>query len=108
MSKSGSLAQVCADNPGGSLGTADAQAEGELDGADHAKVNRALAELGYAVVAEELPESDYDGPSRPALARSAAQLVASLLRHLLTITPTGIGRCRPGIRRSPPACTAAS
>ncbi|MER6241302.1 hypothetical protein ABT185_35605 [Streptomyces clavifer] len=60
MSKSGSLAhQVCADNPGAFLGTADAQAEGEQDGADHA-----LAELGYAVVAEELPESDYDGPSR--------------------------------------------
>ncbi|MFG2595700.1 hypothetical protein [Streptomyces sp. NPDC048462] len=64
VSKFGSLALVCADNPGAFLGTADAQAEGELDGADLAKVNRALAELGYAVVAEELLESDYDGPSR--------------------------------------------
>ncbi|MET8177002.1 hypothetical protein [Streptomyces clavifer] len=64
MSKSGSLAQVCADNPGAFPGTADAQAEGELDGADHAKINQAMAELGYAVVAEELPQSDYDGPSR--------------------------------------------
>ncbi|MFH9469743.1 hypothetical protein ACH4LT_21075 [Streptomyces clavifer] len=51
-------------HPGASLGTADAQGEGELDGADHAKINQALAELDYAVVAEELPESDYDGPSR--------------------------------------------
>lgn len=64
VSKFGSLALVCADNPGAFLGTADAQAEGELDGADLAKVNRALAELGYAAVAEELLESDYDGPSQ--------------------------------------------
>lgn len=40
-----------------------AQAEGRSDGADLAKVNRALAELDYVVVAEELPELDYDGPS---------------------------------------------
>ncbi|MET9879741.1 hypothetical protein ABZZ36_34765 [Actinacidiphila glaucinigra] len=64
VSKFGSLALVCADNPGAFLGTDDAQAEGELDGADLAKVNRALVELGYVVVAEELLESDYDGPSR--------------------------------------------
>ncbi|MFD8508003.1 hypothetical protein ACFV2L_35550 [Streptomyces sp. NPDC059687] len=64
VSKSGSLALICADNPGAFLGTDDAQAEGELDGADLAKVNRALVELGYVVVAEELLESDYDGPSR--------------------------------------------
>ncbi|MET7319607.1 hypothetical protein [Streptomyces sp. NPDC005549] len=64
MSRCGSLALVCADNPGAFLGTADPQAEGELDGADLAKVNRALVELGYVVVAEELLESDYDGPSR--------------------------------------------
>ncbi len=64
VSKFGSLALVCADNPGAFLGTEEAQAEGELDGADLAKVNRALVELGYAVVAEELLESDYHGPSR--------------------------------------------
>ncbi|TXR95175.1 hypothetical protein EAO73_34605 [Streptomyces sp. col6] len=64
VSKFGSLALVCADNPGAFLGTDDAQTEGELDGADLAKVNRALADLGYVVVAEELLESDYDGPSR--------------------------------------------
>jgi hypothetical protein len=64
ISKFGSLALVCADNPGAFLGTEEAQAEGELDGADLAKVNRALVDLGYAVVAEELLESDYDGPSR--------------------------------------------
>ena len=64
VSKFGSLALVCADNPGAFFGTADAQAEGELDAADLAKVNRALVELGYVVVAEELLESDYDGPSR--------------------------------------------
>ncbi|KQV16776.1 MULTISPECIES: hypothetical protein [unclassified Kitasatospora] len=64
VSKLGSLALVCADNPGAFLGTEEAQAEGELDGADLAKVNRALVELGYTVVAEELLELDYDGPSR--------------------------------------------
>ncbi|WP_392957586.1 hypothetical protein [Streptomyces sp. LN245] len=64
VSKFGSLALVCADNPGAFLGTGDAQAEGELDGADLAKVNRALVELGYVVVAEELLELDYDGLSR--------------------------------------------
>ncbi|MFB7476550.1 hypothetical protein [Kitasatospora sp. NPDC056184] len=64
VSKFGSLALVCADNPGAFLGTDEAQAEGELDGADLAKVNRALVELGYEVVAEELMESDYAGPSR--------------------------------------------
>ncbi|MFB7420217.1 hypothetical protein ACFC18_43095 [Streptomyces sp. NPDC056121] len=53
-----------ADNPGAFLGTKEAQAEGELDGVDVAKVNRALVELGYVVVAEELLESYYDGPSR--------------------------------------------
>lgn len=63
VSKFGSLALVCADNPGAFLGTDDARAEGELDGTDLVKVNRALAELGYVVVSEELLESDYDGPS---------------------------------------------
>ncbi|MEE1769475.1 hypothetical protein PUR34_15315 [Streptomyces sp. JV185] len=65
MSKFGSLALVCADNPGAFLRTEEAQAEGQLDGADLAEVNRALAELGYAVVAEELLESDYDRRSQP-------------------------------------------
>ncbi|WP_406321285.1 hypothetical protein [Streptomyces sp. NBC_01637] len=64
VSKFGSLALVCADNPGAFFGTDDAQAEGELDGADLAKVNRVLVDLGYAVVAEELLERDYDGPSQ--------------------------------------------
>lgn len=64
VSKFGSLALVCADNPGAFLGTEEAQAEGELDAADLAQAHRALADLGYAVVSEELLESDYDGPSR--------------------------------------------
>lgn len=64
VSKFGSLAMVCADNPGAFFGTQDAQAEGALDGADLAKVNRASPELGYAVVSEELLETDYEGPSR--------------------------------------------
>ncbi|MBM9507919.1 hypothetical protein [Actinacidiphila acididurans] len=64
ISKFGSLALVCADNPGAFLGTAEAQAEGELDAADLARVDRALADFGYVVVPEELLESDYDGPSR--------------------------------------------
>lgn len=64
VSKFGSLALVCADNPGAFFGTNEAQTEGALDAADLAKVNRALIELGYVVAAEELLESDYDGPSR--------------------------------------------
>ncbi|WP_405985329.1 hypothetical protein [Streptomyces sp. NBC_00872] len=64
VSKFGSLALICAENPGVFLGTDEAQAEGELDAADLAKVNRALVDLGYVVVPEELLECDYDGPSR--------------------------------------------
>ncbi|MFF2353550.1 hypothetical protein ACFVVL_27665 [Kitasatospora sp. NPDC058115] len=64
VSKFGSLALICADNPGAFLGIDEAQAEGELAGADLAKVDRALTELGYVVVPEELLEIDYDGPSR--------------------------------------------
>ncbi|WP_367139027.1 MULTISPECIES: hypothetical protein [Streptomyces] len=64
VSKFGSLALVCAENPGAFLGTEDAQAEGELDAADLAKVNRALADLGYVVLSEELLEHDYDGPNQ--------------------------------------------
>ncbi|MFD8732563.1 hypothetical protein [Streptomyces sp. NPDC059611] len=64
LSEFGSVALVCADDPGAFLGTDEAQTEGELDGADLAKANRVLVELGYVVVAEELLESDYDGPSR--------------------------------------------
>jgi hypothetical protein len=64
VSRFGSLALICADNSGVFLGTEEAQAEGELDGAGLAKVNQALVELGYVVVAEELLESGYNGPSR--------------------------------------------
>ncbi|MFG3054167.1 hypothetical protein ACGFZP_24870 [Kitasatospora sp. NPDC048239] len=64
VSRFGSLALVRADNPGALLGTDDAQAEGELDGADLAKVNRASAELGHVVIAEELLECDYRAPGR--------------------------------------------
>ncbi|MFB7618593.1 hypothetical protein [Kitasatospora sp. NPDC056181] len=64
VSKFGSLALVCADNPGAFIGTGEAQAEGELDAGDLGRVNRALADLGYAIVPEELLECDYDGPSR--------------------------------------------
>ncbi|MGW3635284.1 hypothetical protein ACWD7F_34980 [Streptomyces sp. NPDC005122] len=58
------MALVRAHSPGAFLGTEAAQDEGELDGADLAKVNLALVELGYVVVAEELLESAHDGPSR--------------------------------------------
>ncbi|MEV7884970.1 hypothetical protein ACWD3I_08060 [Streptomyces sp. NPDC002817] len=64
VSRFGSLALVCADNPGAYFGTDDAQAEGVLDAGDLARVDRALADLGYAVIPEELIEDDYDGPSR--------------------------------------------
>ncbi|MEU8762386.1 hypothetical protein [Streptomyces sp. NPDC048659] len=63
VSKFGSLAEVCADNPGAFLGTDEACEEGALDPADLATVERALAELGYVSVPEELLESDYEGPS---------------------------------------------
>ena len=64
VSRFGSLAVVCADNPGAFLGTEEAQAEGELDAEDLGKVNGALADLGYAIVLEELLDRDYDGPSQ--------------------------------------------
>ncbi|WP_448319491.1 hypothetical protein [Streptomyces sp. CO7] len=63
ISKFGSLAEVCADNPGAFLGTEEACEEGALDLADLATVERALADLGYVSVPEELLESDYEGPS---------------------------------------------
>lgn len=37
---------------------------GSGHGSRGAKVEQALVDLGYAVVPEELLESDYDGPSR--------------------------------------------
>lgn len=64
MSKFGSLALVWTDNPGGFLGTGEAQAEDELDAADLDKVCGTLAYLGYAIVPEELLECDYAGPSQ--------------------------------------------
>ncbi|WP_249125995.1 hypothetical protein [Streptomyces sp. A2-16] len=64
VSKFGSLALVCADNPGAFLGTGEAQAEGELDAGDLDKVMGTLASLGYAIVPEELLECDYTGPSQ--------------------------------------------
>ncbi|WP_228559173.1 hypothetical protein [Catenulispora pinisilvae] len=63
ISKFGSLAFVAAENPGAFLGTAHAQAEGELDAGDLAKVEQALADSGYVVVPEELLTSRYYGPS---------------------------------------------
>ncbi|MET9675912.1 hypothetical protein ABZY68_22855 [Streptomyces sp. NPDC006482] len=71
VSKFGSLAEVCADNPGAFLGTDDAREEGALDPADLATMEQALTELGYVNVPEELLESDYEGPS--ALERFAAR-----------------------------------
>jgi hypothetical protein len=64
VSKFGSLAEVCAENPGAFLGTDEAHEEGALDLGDLATVERALVDLGYVSVPEELLESDYDGPSR--------------------------------------------
>lgn len=64
VSRFGSPAVVCAENPGAFFGAADARAEGELDAADLAKAVRALSDLEYVVVPEELLESDYEGPSQ--------------------------------------------
>lgn len=63
VSKFGSLAEVCADNSGAFLGTGEAHEEGALDLGDLARVERALADLGYVSVPEELLECDYEGPS---------------------------------------------
>ncbi|WP_242489008.1 hypothetical protein [Streptomyces sp. DSM 110735] len=63
VSKFGSLAEVCADNPGAFLGTEEAREQGALDPSDLATVEQALAGLGYVSVPEELLESDYEGPS---------------------------------------------
>ncbi len=63
VSKFGSLAEVCADNPGAYLGTDEAREEGALDPADLVTVERALVELGYVSVPEEVLESDYEGLS---------------------------------------------
>ncbi|MEV7163020.1 hypothetical protein AB0N60_13070 [Streptomyces microflavus] len=46
------------------LGTEEALTSGELDPGDLRKADRALGDLGYAVLPEELLESTYDGPSR--------------------------------------------
>ncbi|MFE3270352.1 hypothetical protein [Streptomyces sp. NPDC059215] len=64
VSKFGSVALVCAENPGAFLGTQEAQDEGELDAADLASVDRAVVELGFTVLPEQLVDSDQDGPSR--------------------------------------------
>lgn len=63
LSKFGQLALICAENPGAFLGTQDAQTEGALDADDLGTVDRALTDLGYVVVPEELLELDYDGPT---------------------------------------------
>lgn len=64
VSKFGQLAVVSADNPGAFLGTADAEAEGELNAGDLAKIEQALEEIGYTTVPEELLMRPYDGSSR--------------------------------------------
>ncbi|WP_329238043.1 hypothetical protein OG488_37920 [Streptomyces sp. NBC_01460] len=47
VSRFGSLAESCADDPGAFLGTREAREEGVLDLADLTTVERALAELGF-------------------------------------------------------------
>ncbi|GGR69701.1 hypothetical protein GCM10010252_04720 [Streptomyces aureoverticillatus] len=64
VSKFKPLAMVAADNPGAFLGTEEARAEGELDAGDLEKVERALAELGFVAVPEELLTRRYDGVAR--------------------------------------------
>ncbi len=64
VSRFGSLALVTADNPGAYFGTDDARDEGDLDAGDLATVVRALNDLEYVVVPEEVLALDYDGPTR--------------------------------------------
>ncbi|MFF7251163.1 hypothetical protein ACFZBU_45775 [Embleya sp. NPDC008237] len=63
VSNFGSLAMVAAENPGAYLGTDDAREEGALDPGDLATVERALVDIGYVVVSEELLHTRYDGPA---------------------------------------------
>lgn len=64
LSKFEPLALVAADNPGAYLGLDDAQALGDLDAGDLARVQRAVQDAGYVVVPEEILNRRYDGPSR--------------------------------------------
>lgn len=63
VSKFGYLAEICADNPGAFPSAEEAHAEGALDPADLSTVERALTELGYVSLPEELLESNYEGAS---------------------------------------------
>ncbi|MGI5233602.1 hypothetical protein [Actinoallomurus sp. CA-142502] len=64
VSKFEPLALVTAENPGAYLGLDEAQALGDLDGKDLAKVQRAVHDAGFVAVPEELLDRRYDGQSR--------------------------------------------
>ncbi|ROO90894.1 hypothetical protein EDD29_8635 [Actinocorallia herbida] len=73
VSKFGSLALICADNPRAYLGTEEAQQEGVLDATDLATTRAALTGLGYVVIPEELIENEYEGQT---LLRTPGQRVS--------------------------------
>ncbi|MFI9783464.1 hypothetical protein ACIHEI_08155 [Kitasatospora sp. NPDC051984] len=61
VSNFGSMAVIAAENPGVHTDTAEAVEEGALAPADLEAVERALTELGYVVLPEELLTRPYDG-----------------------------------------------
>jgi hypothetical protein len=63
VSNFGSMAVVSAENPGAYLDLTEALADDGITGADLRTVRRALDELGYRVIPEELLNRPYDGIS---------------------------------------------
>jgi hypothetical protein len=63
VSNFGSMAVISAENPGAYLDLAEALADGAITGQDLRTVRRALDELGYRVIPEELLTRPYDGSS---------------------------------------------
>lgn len=97
----GSLAEVCADNPGAFLGTDVARAEATLDPADLAAMERALADLGY--VRERLRGTTGErlrGPKCVGALRRTAHLVDTVLRPRVIPSHGGhLSRRRAGPRQ---------
>jgi hypothetical protein len=63
VSNFGSMAVVSAENPGAYLDLTEALADDAITGTDLKTVRRALDELGYRVIPEELLTRPYDGVS---------------------------------------------
>ncbi|MFF1838017.1 DUF5958 family protein [Streptomyces sp. NPDC058231] len=80
VSKFGSLALVCADNPGAFFGTEDAQAEGELDRADLANCPGTFSGPAGGI-ASSAPSNGHTDSVRPVPARQPLLGVADKRRR---------------------------